>query len=98
MNNDQTNIEHGSLANSLTHNGAEIDSDLTDKAYEALHGDSLISNENISVRVLNRTAYLEGTVSSENERDMAYEDVVNIFGVRNVVNYLTFPCPYLSKS
>lgn len=96
MSDDQTHIEHQSLADSPTH--TEIDAELTDKAYEALHGDCLISSEKISVRVQNRTAYLEGTVSSENERDMAYQDVVNIFGIRNVVNYLTFPCPYLSKS
>ncbi|OJV12684.1 MAG: hypothetical protein BGO21_02760 [Dyadobacter sp. 50-39] len=77
---------------------AEVDSELAERVSEILHGDCLIDTAKISVRVLNRTVYLEGAVNSENERNVAFQDATNIFGVRNVVNYLTFPCPYLRGS
>ncbi|TDE17988.1 BON domain-containing protein [Dyadobacter psychrotolerans] len=74
----------------------KTDSELRKKVYQVLQGDCLLNIEKISVRVLGRTVYLEGTVGSEKERNLVYEDITNIFGVRNVVNYLTFPCPYLA--
>ena len=95
MRNDNTYIVHNEAPASWISAGAEVDSELTERVSEILHGDCLIDAAKISVRVLNRTVYLEGAVNSENERNMAYQDAINIFGVRNVVNYLTFSCPYL---
>jgi len=70
------------------------DLDLSKKVYQTLQSDILINSKKIKVHVSGRTVYLEGMVESEKERNIAYEEVMNIFGVRNVVNYLTFPCPY----
>jgi len=95
MTNDKTYMVNNRAPASLTIGDAEVDSELAERVCEILHGDCLINSTKISVRVLNRTVYLEGTVNSENERNIAYQDAINIFGVRNVVNYLTFPCPYL---
>lgn len=95
MRNDNTYIVHNEAPASWISAGAEVDSELAERVSEILHGDCLIDAAKISVRVLNRTVYLEGAVNSENERNMAYQDAINIFGVRNVVNYLTFSCPYL---
>lgn len=95
MRNDKTNMVNNSVPASLTIADAEVDSELAERVSEILHGDCLIDAAKIYVRVLNRIVYLEGAVNSENERNMAYQDTINIFGVRNVVNYLTFPCPYL---
>lgn len=74
------------------------DAELREKVYQTLKNEGFIYGGNIEVRVMNRTVYVEGMVNSERERDMAYEAVVNIFGVRNVVNYLTYPCPYLARN
>ena len=95
MRNDKTYIVHEEAPASLISAGAEVDYELAERVSEILNGDCLIDAAKISVRVLNRTVYLEGAVNSENERNVAYQDAINIFGVRNVVNYLTFPCPYL---
>ncbi|MGN7884265.1 BON domain-containing protein [Dyadobacter sp. 22481] len=95
MRNDKIDIVHNEDPVSSISADAEVDSELAERVSEILHGDHLIDTAKISVRVLNRTVYLEGAVNSENERNMAYQDTINIFGVRNVVNYLTFPCPYL---
>ena len=50
-----------------------------------------IHTEFVRVRVLQRDAYLEGSVANEQERILAQEYVEDIFGVRTVINYLTFP-------
>jgi osmotically-inducible protein OsmY len=96
MRNDKTYVVDNENLTSSIGADPEIDSELAERVAEVLHGDCLIDTVKISVRVLNRTVYLEGAVNSENERNMAYQDAINIFGVRNVVNYLTFPCPYLT--
>ena len=95
MRNDKIYIVDNRAPASLISVDPEVDSELAQRVSEILHGDCLIDAAKISVRVLDRTVYLEGTVNSENERNMAYQDAINIFGVRNVVNYLTFPYPYL---
>lgn len=95
MRNDKIYIVHHEAPASLISADAEVDCELAERVAEILHGDCLIDAAKISVRVSNRTVYLEGAVNSENERNMAYQDAISIFGVRNVVNYLTFPCPYL---
>ncbi len=77
---------------------AKVDTELSRKVYEVLQKDCFVNSDKITVLVLGRTAYLEGKVSSEKERNIAYQDVVNVFGIRNVVNYLTFPCPYLVRN
>lgn len=77
---------------------ASLDCDLTKKVYEILQSDCLINSAKIMVLVCDQTVYLEGTVASENERNIAFAAVANIFGVRNVVNYLTFPCPFLGRN
>ena len=74
------------------------DSELRKKVYQTLKNDCLINSERVNVRVSSRTVYLEGVVDSEKERNIAYDAVMDIFGVRNVVNYLTFPCPYLIRN
>lgn len=75
---------------------SNADQELKDKVCQALQSDCLINSERINVHVSDRIVYLEGMVNSEKERKLAYEAVMEIFGVRNVVNYLTFPCPYLT--
>lgn len=75
----------------------QSDFELTQKVYETLQNDCFINHEKIVVRVKDHTVYLEGIVTSERERNLAYEAVTDIFGVRNVVNYLTYPCPYLIR-
>lgn len=95
MKNDKVYIVDNRAPASLISVDPEVDSELAQRVSQILHGDCLIDAAKIFVRVLDRTVYLEGTVNSENERNMAYQDAINIFGVRNVVNYLTFPCPYL---
>jgi osmotically-inducible protein OsmY len=66
-----------------------------EKVRQTLEIDFPFNSEKISVHVFGRTVYLEGMVSSEQERNGINEATINIFGVRNVVNYLTYPCPYL---
>ena len=73
-----------------------IDADLIEKVRQTLKIDFPVNSEKISVRVFGRTVYLEGMVSSEQERKSINEATINIFGVRNVVNYLTYPCPYIT--
>lgn len=50
-----------------------------------------IHTEFVRVRVLQRDAYLEGSVANEKERILAQEYAESIFGIRTVINYLTFP-------
>jgi osmotically-inducible protein OsmY len=73
-----------------------IDVDLSEKVRQILKIDFPVNNVKISIRVFGRTVYLEGMVSSEQERKSINEAAMNIFGVRNVVNYLTYPCPYIT--
>lgn len=95
MKNDKTDVVENKSPGSLISGALAVDSELAESVFEILHGDCMIESDKISVRVLNRTVYLEGTVNSENERNMAYHDAISIFGVRSVVNYLTFPYPYI---
>ena len=97
MKNVDTYQESDTLYTGSFNDAKKADFELRKKVYRAMQVDSLVNIEKISVRVLGRTVYLEGTVGSEKERNLVYEDVINIFGVRNVVNYLTFPCPYLVR-
>ena len=66
------------------------DKDLEAKVYHALRGNAMIQSEKIGIRVSGRRVYLEGTVRSEEERILAQECIENIFGIRNIINYITF--------
>jgi len=80
------------------YDASRLDFSLLKKVYQVLQSETLLNSDKINVRVYNRTVYLDGIVSCEKERNLAYEAIVNIFGVRNVVNYLTFPCPFIDRN
>lgn len=67
------------------------DIDLYHKVIGALHMNCLINSEKITVRVKNRRVHLEGTVGSENERNLAAKCIAEIFGIRAIYNSITFP-------
>ena len=98
MENDQSNSKSDADNAEFISPAFNADLDLSKKVYQTLQSDGLVDSEKIKVLVSGRTVYLEGTVKSEKERNIAYEAVINIFGIRSVVNYLTFPCPYLRAS
>ncbi|WP_221393540.1 BON domain-containing protein [Dyadobacter sp. NIV53] len=98
MKNIETYQESDTIGTDSLSDAKNVDFGLRKKVCLALQDDCMVNIEKITVRVLGRTVYLEGTVGSEKERNLVYEDVMNIFGVRNVVNYLTFPCPYLVRN
>lgn len=65
--------------------------DLYQKVISALHTNCLINSEKITVRVKDRRIYLEGTVDSENERNLAAKCISEIFGIQAISNSITFP-------
>lgn len=70
---------------------SDADLDLYQKVVNALHANCLINSEKIRVRVKERRVYLEGTVDSENERNLAAKCIADIFGIRTIANGITFP-------
>jgi len=70
-----------------------VDSELRKKVYEMLESECDINTKHIKVMILGRTVFLEGNTGSEKDRNILSEAASDIFGVRNVVNYLTFPSP-----
>jgi osmotically-inducible protein OsmY len=71
--------------------GSDADHDLYQKVTNALHTNSLIDSDKITVRVKERRVYLEGTVDSKNQRNLAAACIADIFGIRTVANNITFP-------
>lgn len=69
----------------------ETDRDLQKKVDNALHINEFIESKDITTRVVERQAYLEGTVPSEDQRSLAAQCIADIFGISNVVNNITFP-------
>jgi osmotically-inducible protein OsmY len=67
------------------------DSDLFHAIKSALHRNVFIKEDNIEVNVDRGWVYLEGTVESEEQRNLAQKTICDIFGVARVTNYLTFP-------
>ncbi|MBU1821848.1 MAG: BON domain-containing protein [Bacteroidetes bacterium] len=68
----------------------ETDKDLEKKVMNALQANALINSKKISVRVNDRTVFLEGSVHLEKERISAQNCIKDIFGIRTVINYLTY--------
>lgn len=69
----------------------ETDRDLEKKVINALDDNSLINSSKIKVRVNDRVMYLEGTVLVKKERGAAQKCIRDIFGIKAVINYLTYP-------
>lgn len=70
------------------------DKDLELKVRNAIHGNAMLPSEKIRIRVSGRRVYLEGSVRSEEERNLAQECIEHIFGIRNIINYITFSRNY----
>ncbi|WP_373330567.1 BON domain-containing protein [Salmonirosea aquatica] len=73
---------------------AETDRNLERVVMNALRENVLIDCSKIIVRVTGRTVFLEGKVRFREERMLAQECIANLFGIRSVVNYLTYPCAF----
>lgn len=69
----------------------ETDRNLERKVIRALKGNVFINSNNIKVRVSGRLVFLEGTVRFQKERLLAQKCIVDLFGIRAVINYLTYP-------
>ena len=67
------------------------DKDLEQKVHHAIRANKLLNSEKIKIWVSGRRVYLEGVVPTEKERNLAYECISDIFGIRHVINYITFP-------
>ncbi|WP_221392530.1 BON domain-containing protein [Dyadobacter sp. NIV53] len=70
------------------------DRDLELKVQNAIHRNAMIDSEKIRIWVSGRRVYLEGKVRSESERYLAQECISDIFGIRNIINYITFSRSY----
>ena len=68
----------------------ETDKTLEVKVWNALKANIFIDCEKIRVRVTGRLVFLEGTVQLQKERISAQNCVRDIFGIRAVINYLTY--------
>lgn len=69
---------------------AETDRTLKKKVLNALQANVFIDCKNIRVRVSGRLVFLEGTVQKQKERGLAQKCIKDIFGIRAVINYLTY--------
>lgn len=69
----------------------KTDSSLERKVLKALHENAFIDYRNIKVRVTGRLVFLEGTVRDQKERISAQKCLTDLFGIRAVINYLTYP-------
>ena len=62
------------------------DTDIAQKALQALSWDVEVPQNKVSVKVEDGWVTLRGTVSWQFESDAAYEDVSNLFGVIGITN------------
>ena len=69
----------------------ETDRNLERKVIKALQENVFINCKNIKVRVTERLVFLEGTVHAQKERISAQGCIADLFGIRAVINYLTYP-------
>jgi osmotically-inducible protein OsmY len=67
------------------------ESEIWQAVKSALKSNIFLKENNIAVRVDGGWVYLEGTVESEEQRNLAQKTVSEIFGVARVTNYLTYP-------
>ncbi|GLU57241.1 BON domain-containing protein [Dyadobacter frigoris] len=72
----------------------ETDKNLREKVMAALQANSLINASAIRVRVTDRIVFLEGMVHRQKERIAAKQCIKDIFGIRSVINYLTYHTDY----
>ena len=72
----------------------ETDKILEIKVWSALKANVFVNCEKIRVRVTGRLVYLEGTVHQQKERISAQNCIRDIFGIRAVINYLTYHNEY----
>lgn len=72
----------------------ETDRDLERKVINALRSNELIHFNDIKVRVTGRLVFLEGKVRFQKERVLAQRCIVDLFGIRAIINYLTYPSPF----
>lgn len=69
----------------------ETDRNLERKVINALRSNELIHFNDIKVRVTGRLVFLEGKVRFRKERMLAQRCVMDLFGIRAIINYLTYP-------
>lgn len=67
---------------------------LEKKVISALKTNPFINCEKIKVRVTGRLVFLEGSVRLLKERIEAQKCIRDIFGIRSVINYLTYHSEY----
>jgi osmotically-inducible protein OsmY len=72
----------------------ETDKTLEKKVMSALKANVFINCEKIRVRVSDRLVFLEGTVHQQKERISAQTCIKDLFGIRAVINYLTYHNEY----
>jgi len=75
----------------------ETDKNIEKKVIDALQANSFINCEKIRVRVTGRLVFLEGTVHLVKERLSAQKCIRDIFGIRAVINYLTYHSEYAQQ-
>lgn len=69
----------------------KTDRNLERTVVKALRENVFINCQNIKVRVTERLVFLEGTVPAQQERMAAQRCIMDLFGIRAVINYLTYP-------
>ena len=72
----------------------ETDKNLVIKVINALAANVSINSEKIRVRVADRLVFLEGSVQFRKERISAQRCIRDLFGIRAVINYLTYKSKY----
>ena len=72
----------------------ETDRSLERPVINALQQNVFLDCKNINVRVTERLVYLEGTVHFQKERLLAQKCITDLFGIRAVINYLTYPSAF----
>lgn len=70
------------------------DRSLEIKVIDVLRLNALMDYNNIRVRVTGRLVFLEGTVRIKKERLLAQKCITDLFGIRAVINYLTYPSAF----
>lgn len=68
----------------------QTDINLEKEVQNALKANSFINCEKIRVRVTGRLVFLDGTVDLLKERISAQKCIMDIFGISEVINYLTY--------
>ncbi len=69
----------------------KTDRNLERVVLNALQDNVFIDYKRIKVRVTGRLVFLEGIVHNQKERILAQKCITNLFGIRAVINYLTYP-------